>query len=105
MERADIKNALNADAAHRGDHLESAAVTSVDAQVEGDLAREAGVEKDPVCGMTVDPATAKWSRREDGRTYHFCSNGCMTKFAADPAKYLTPAAATSAHHATEAHVA
>lgn len=43
---------------------------------------------DPVCGMTVDPATSKHRFEHDGKTFHFCSAGCRTKFAADPAKYL-----------------
>src|SRR4051812_8622151 len=43
---------------------------------------------DPVCGMTVDPHTAKHRHDHRGRTYYFCSAGCRTKFAADPAKYL-----------------
>ncbi|MEN3288966.1 MAG: P-type Cu+ transporter [Bradyrhizobium sp.] len=43
---------------------------------------------DPVCGMTVDPATSKHRTEHQGQTFHFCSNGCRTKFAADPAKYL-----------------
>jgi Cu+-exporting ATPase len=46
--------------------------------------------KDPVCGMTVDPATAKHRAEHDGRPYYFCSAGCRTKFLADPQKYLTP---------------
>ena len=44
---------------------------------------------DPVCGMTVDPATSKHRLDHRGETFHFCSAGCRTKFAADPAKYLT----------------
>ncbi|MEY9180617.1 Cu+-exporting ATPase [Bradyrhizobium sp. USDA 326] len=44
--------------------------------------------KDPVCGMTVDPATSKHHFTHRGETFHFCSAGCRTKFAADPAKYL-----------------
>jgi P-type Cu+ transporter len=52
---------------------------------------EAGV-RDPVCGMTVDPATSKHRFDHAGTTYHFCSAGCRTKFAADPAKYLDKAA-------------
>ncbi|HEV2158659.1 heavy metal translocating P-type ATPase [Bradyrhizobium sp.] len=44
---------------------------------------------DPVCGMTVDPATSKHRFEHHGETFHFCSAGCRTKFAADPAKYLT----------------
>ncbi len=43
---------------------------------------------DPVCGMTVDPATAKHRHAHGGKEYFFCSGGCRTKFAADPAKYL-----------------
>ena len=43
---------------------------------------------DPVCGMTVDPHTAKHRHEYKGHTYYFCSAGCRTKFAADPEKYL-----------------
>jgi len=43
---------------------------------------------DPVCGMTVDPHTAKHHADCQGRPYYFCSAGCKTKFIADPAKYL-----------------
>ena len=42
---------------------------------------------DPVCGMTVDPATAL-SAEVGGKTYYFCSEGCRTKFVADPKRYL-----------------
>jgi len=50
----------------------------------------AGGAVDPVCGMTVDPATAKARAEHGGQTYYFCCNGCRTKFTADPAKYLKP---------------
>jgi Cu+-exporting ATPase len=44
---------------------------------------------DPVCGMTVDPAKARGGSFEyEGTTYWFCSPGCNTKFAADPAGWL-----------------
>jgi Cu+-exporting ATPase len=43
---------------------------------------------DPVCGMTVDPATAKYRADYAGSTYYFCSAGCQSKFTANPAKYL-----------------
>lgn len=49
---------------------------------------EATTVHDPVCGMTVDPATSKHRFEHHGETFHFCSAGCRTKFAADPAKYL-----------------
>ncbi len=45
-------------------------------------------EIDPVCGMSVDPHTAKYRAEHAGRTYYFCSDGCRKKFEADPAKYL-----------------
>src|SRR5450759_5225639 len=44
--------------------------------------------RDPVCGMTVDPATSQHSFDYRGDTFHFCSAGCRTKFAADPKQYL-----------------
>ncbi len=43
---------------------------------------------DPVCGMTVDPHTAKHRAERCGHTYYFCSAGCRTKFVNDPQKYL-----------------
>src|SRR5829696_3207202 len=43
--------------------------------------------KDPVCGMSVDPHTAKYTARHSGQPYYFCSEGCRTKFLADPARY------------------
>jgi Cu+-exporting ATPase len=47
---------------------------------------------DPVCGMTVDPATAKHKAAHKGHDYYFCSAGCKAKFQADPAKYLEASA-------------
>jgi Cu+-exporting ATPase len=46
--------------------------------------------KDPVCGMTVNAAKNAGSVEHDGRTYYFCSKGCVAKFAADPDRYLDP---------------
>ena len=46
---------------------------------------------DPVCGMTVDPRHAAGSSEYQGKTYHFCSKGCVAKFEAGPEKYLQPA--------------
>ena len=50
--------------------------------------------KDPVCGMNVDPATAKWSHEHQGATYYFCNPGCQKKFVVDPERYVkgTPSA-------------
>jgi len=49
-----------------------------------------GAAVDPVCGMTVDPATAKAHANYKGDAYYFCCAGCQAKFAADPEKYLKP---------------
>jgi Cu+-exporting ATPase len=50
--------------------------------------REARKTIDPVCGMTVDPYGKGPSYAHGGQTYHFCSDGCRSKFAADPGRYL-----------------
>ena len=43
---------------------------------------------DPVCGMTVEPASAAGAVEHAGRTYYFCSRHCVEKFRADPERYL-----------------
>ena len=45
---------------------------------------------DPVCGMTVDPATTPHHHAHEGVEYHFCNPRCREKFIADPDKYLAP---------------
>ena len=45
---------------------------------------------DPVCGMTVQPATAAGSYKYQGVIYYFCATSCLAKFRADSAYYLTP---------------
>ena len=52
---------------------------------------------DPVCGMTVDPAAAAGSHVHGGRTYWFCSAGCLERFRADPERYLAAGADARAH--------
>jgi heavy metal translocating P-type ATPase len=44
---------------------------------------------DPVCGMKA-AANPEKSATHDGQTYYFCSTGCVTKFNADPLRYLSP---------------
>ena len=41
---------------------------------------------DPVCGMTVEPATAAGQSDYKGKTYYFCSQHCVHAFRADPEK-------------------
>ena len=45
--------------------------------------------KDPVCGMNVDPAKSPDRANYEGHDYHFCGTKCLTKFVADPAKYVS----------------
>ncbi|MEI9805040.1 MAG: heavy metal translocating P-type ATPase [Pseudolabrys sp.] len=58
------------------------------APIHSHAAPAEGAVLDPVCGMTVDPHTAKHQTSYRGHTYYFCSAGCKTKFTADPQKYL-----------------
>ncbi|MGI9414563.1 MAG: heavy metal translocating P-type ATPase, partial [Hyphomicrobiales bacterium] len=48
----------------------------------------AEVARDPVCGMTVDPATAKHSHDHGGHSYVFCGEPCKDKFSAAPEDYI-----------------
>jgi Cu+-exporting ATPase len=43
---------------------------------------------DPVCGMTVEPASAAGSHTHAGETFYFCSRHCLERFKADPQRYL-----------------
>src|SRR5262249_57825614 len=45
--------------------------------------------RDPVCGMTAEPASAAARAEHGGQTYYFCHPGCRTRFEADPARYLS----------------
>jgi YHS domain-containing protein len=45
------------------------------------------MERDVVCGMQVDSAKAAGSSEYNGKTYYFCSNGCKTKFDANPSQF------------------
>ena len=41
-----------------------------------------------MCGMTVDPATAKHHTEHAGHSYFFCSARCREEFTAEPARYV-----------------
>jgi Cu+-exporting ATPase len=47
------------------------------------------MERDPVCGMNVDPEKAKGNVEHGGKTYHFCSSGCAKRFEQTPQQFLS----------------
>jgi Cu+-exporting ATPase len=51
------------------------------------------LERDPVCGMQVDPGRAAAKVEHSGKTFYFCAAGCGKKFEATPEKYLSATAA------------
>ncbi len=57
-------------------------------------AMAAGQDRDPVCGMAVAPDSPHRAEHA-GQTYRFCSANCLSKFLAEPLRYLT--VAESAH--------
>ena len=67
---------------------------------------QSALAKDPVCGMSVDPATTKHKAEHAGATYYFCCAGCRGKFVAESARFLAEAGhgkAAAAHdHAPHA---
>jgi xanthine dehydrogenase accessory factor len=44
---------------------------------------------DPVCGMTVEVATARYAVQLNGDVYYFCCAGCQRSFEKEPETYLT----------------
>ena len=44
--------------------------------------------RDPVCGMTVDEATAKFTSEYNGETYYFCNQRCKTAFDKAPERFV-----------------
>ena len=52
------------------------------------MAPHAPSAKDPVCGMSVSPESAKYKAEYSGKTFWFCSSGCLEKFQSNPEAYL-----------------
>jgi len=44
---------------------------------------------DPICKMTVNEKTAKWTSKYKGKTYYFCAPGCKAEFDKNPEKYVS----------------
>ena len=49
----------------------------------------ASQEKDPVCGMEVQPNQAAPKSEQGGQTYYFCSTSCKQKFDQNPKQYAS----------------
>jgi YHS domain-containing protein len=54
-----------------------------------ELREESIVSRDPVCGMTVDPASAKYESRFEDTTFYFCCIRCKESFDRSPQSYRT----------------
>ncbi len=56
---------------------------------------ETALDRCPVCGMKVDPATARWTEEVDGVVLPFCNARCRERFRAAPTAFWPkePAAA------------
>ncbi|HEY1800782.1 MAG TPA: heavy metal translocating P-type ATPase [Terriglobales bacterium] len=59
-----------------------------DNEAQGLITSSVAAVRDLVCGMTVNPTTAKHRFEHSDKTQYFCSAGCVEKFKADPNKYL-----------------
>jgi P-type Cu+ transporter len=59
------------------------------------MAEQKVMERDPVCGMQVDPASARAKAEYGGKSYFFCCAGCAKKFESAPEQYLKPRPAPS----------
>jgi Cu+-exporting ATPase len=66
------------------DAADSSNIKNVGLPILGEGVRE----KDPVCGMTVDPGKAAAKQDFRGHTYYFCSKRCAERFAKEPEKFL-----------------
>jgi Cu+-exporting ATPase len=56
------------------------------------------MERDPVCGMNVDPERAKAKVEHGGKSYFFCSAGCAERFEQAPGKFQSAAVPGAASH-------
>jgi xanthine dehydrogenase accessory factor len=54
-------------------------------------------EIDPVCGMAVEVATARHRAVHEGRTYYFCSAGCLQRFQDEPVAFVSGTAHAEGH--------
>ena len=84
------------------DAADSSNIKNVGLPILGTGARE----KDPVCGMAVDPNNAAAKQEFRGNTYYFCSNRCAERFAKEPERFLSAhgiSGMEGAHRGESAH--
>jgi xanthine dehydrogenase accessory factor len=85
-ERADRESAVGMETAPpSGSHRPARSAAS---------SRSEASATDPVCGMTVDIATAEFRAVHDGIAYYFCCAGCQQRFEKGPEEYLARARVT-----------
>ncbi len=53
-------------------------------------------EKDPVCGMMIDSATAAGHSSFQGEEYYFCSANCKQQFDSDSVRYVSKSESSAA---------
>lgn len=73
------------------------AVEGIELEAEAGAPAEAPTETpteaiDPICGMTVQIASARHTAEHGGATYYFCCGGCRERFLAEPERYAAAAA-------------
>jgi len=83
------------DLGHVGSEEIAVAILAEIVQLRGRLAvepppaaAESHEEIDPVCGMAVEVATARYRTVHGGRTYYLCSSGCLASFETDPMRFV-----------------
>jgi len=91
-----VDHGHTADTSERGSHGKKQERSLPGTTGENLPGHRVGQEKDPVCGMDVDAATAKHRHSHQGKDYFFCSAHCLEKFRSDPAKFLMPEAESAA---------
>src|SRR3979409_2285598 len=57
-------------------------------QRSNDVRTKEKMERDPVCGMTIDPEKAAARVEYLGKIYYFCAPGCAKRFQQAPEKYV-----------------
>src|SRR5579859_3251618 len=59
--------------------------------------------RDPICGMSVDVASAKHRTEYEGKAFYFCCAGCKEKFDAEPDRYAQAAPTPMTMHQHASH--